>query len=76
MVTAKSENFERTFKGADGKGVWVGVYMVGKDVIEKFWRLECPCGEVVFYPLNELPLEDTPMPCDDPNHWAVKVEKE
>jgi len=74
MITVKTDHFEKMPKEDDNKGTWIGVYAMGEGIKEQFWRLECPCGRVVFYPLNGLPEVDTPMPCGNPNHWAVKLE--
>ena len=46
--------------------------LIQREVVDRFWRIECPCGIVVNYPLNELPTEDTMHPCKNPNHWTVK----
>lgn len=55
---------------------YIGVCIVGHEGADKFWRIECPCGEVVHYAINKLPTEDVPMPCGNPEHWAVKYYKE
>ena len=51
---------------------YVGVYFRTPEAAAKYWSITCPCGETVQYAINELPTEDTPMPCGNPSHWVVK----
>ena len=50
---------------------YIGVY-IAEGFRDKFWQITCPCGDTVVYPLNGLPEVNTPMPCGDERHWAVK----
>ena len=50
---------------------YIGIGIVGEG-LERFWQIRCPCGVLVEYPLNGLPEIDTPHPCGNKNHWAVK----
>lgn len=50
-----------------------GVYVEPASLLQRFWRITCPCGVVVEYPINMLPVADTPHPCGRPNHWTVKL---
>ena len=54
-------------------GYWTGIGFKG-DMRNDFWRITCPCGVTVTYPLNGLPEVDTKHPCDNPDHWTVKYE--
>ena len=52
----------------------VGLLLVGQRAREEFVRFTCSCGSAVSYPLNGIPEVDTPMPCGNPRHWAVRFE--
>jgi hypothetical protein len=54
---------------------YYGIFFNGDDTHKKFWRITCPCGIEVTYPINGLPEVDTPHPCGNPNHWSVKYKK-
>jgi hypothetical protein len=51
---------------------WIGVAINPRAAVETFWTMKCPCGVLVTYPLNGLPLVDTPHPCGNPDHWTVR----
>ena len=53
---------------------FIGVCFMGKESANTFWRITCPCGVEVVYPVNQLPEIDTLNPCGKPNHWTVKYE--
>jgi hypothetical protein len=53
---------------------FVGVCFMGKESANTFWKITCPCGVEVVYPVNKLPEINTPHPCGNPNHWTVKYE--
>lgn len=55
-----------------GIHTFIGVMLVGPQ--DDFWQLECPCGVKVTYPINGLPLTDTRFPCENENHWVVRVQ--
>jgi hypothetical protein len=55
--------------------VSIGFCLVGPEIRKNFFRVACPCGIEVTYPINGLPEVDTLMPCGNPNHWAVKYEE-
>lgn len=55
------------------KPKWYGLYAADRQSLETFWTFQCPCGVKVSYPLNEMPTETTKHPCEDPDHWTVKV---
>ena len=45
------------------------------DTISFPFAVEMPCGEMLRYESrDDLPDEDTPCPCGDESHWAVKYE--
>ena len=50
---------------------YYGMYF-SYDGAKPYWKITCPCGRTVTYPINGLPEVDTPMPCGNPKHWAVK----
>lgn len=50
-----------------------GIYMVGKDTKDVFWRIKCSCGVEVVYPMNGLPEVTTKHPCENPDHWTVMI---
>lgn len=52
---------------------YCGIYLSSTDIFEEFWKIRCPCGITITYPVNELPLIDTMHPCGDPNHWTIKI---
>lgn len=37
-----------------------------------FFIITCPCGVVVQYGMNELPILNTKHPCDHPDHWTIR----
>ncbi len=40
---------------------------------EPFIRIEAPCGQVIQYQtFEDIPVNDTPCPCGDPLHMAVR----
>ena len=51
----------------------VGISILGNHK-DKFWEITCPCGVTASYPVNKLPIKDTPSACGRPNHWVVKYE--
>lgn len=59
------ENKETTYIGIATTG--------GEKGIQEFFQFTCPCGVVATFPLNEVPTKDTPHPCGNPKHWAVKI---
>ena len=52
---------------------YIGVCFMGKESANTFWRITCPCGVEVVYPVNQLPEIDTLHPCGKPNHWTVII---
>ena len=50
-------------------------FYIGRS-LDKVWKIECPCGNIVEYPLNGLPEVDTPMPCGNKNQWVIKFDEE
>lgn len=37
--------------------------------------IELPCGNSLFCKTaDDIPRQDTPCPCGNPNHWLVKIE--
>ena len=46
----------------------------GFDVSQAFISFTSPCGYPIrFQEPEDVPLEDRPCPCMDPNHWLVKI---
>lgn len=60
------------FSANQGIQTFIGVMLIGPQ--DNFWKFECPCGSKVTYPVNGLPLVDTRFPCQNENHWVVKVQ--
>jgi hypothetical protein len=54
---------------------YIGIQFSG-DGARKFWRIECPCGVSVEYPVNGLPEVDTQHPCGNQDHWTVKYDSD
>ena len=54
-------------------GLWTGMEVHG-GIENCDWRIECPCGVIKTFKINEFPLIDVHMGCDKPNHWAVRYE--
>lgn len=54
---------------------YVAIELHDKEILDRFWELTCPCGDIVHYPINGLPEIDTLMPCGKENHWAVKYKQ-
>ena len=53
---------------------YFGVLVDGSvDNLDEFWKFECPCGVVVRYGINKIPLATTPHPCGNPKHFSVKI---
>lgn len=51
---------------------WFGIYVNGN---VPALVLEAPCGHRVEYrDFADVPREDVPCPCGDPNHWIIKYE--
>ena len=44
----------------------------GREFIDNYIRFRCNCGVTLSFGLNKIPEVDTPMPCGNPNHWAVR----
>ena len=57
-----------------GPGTWCGMQVSSMKVLENFWRVVCPCGVEVHYPINGFPTVDTPHPCGKPEHWTVRFD--
>lgn len=55
---------------------FAGLRFIGKDAVDKFLRIQCPCGVVDTFSLNGIPTIDTPHSCGHPKHWAIKYEGE
>lgn len=53
-------------------GKFIGIAFVGGDASSDFWRIKCPCGVEVSFPVNGIPTVDTLHPCGNPNHWSVQ----
>lgn len=53
-------------------GDFCGIEFYGKQSVEEFYKIICPCGITVTYPLNGIPEVDTLHPCGNPNHWSIK----
>lgn len=53
---------------------YYGIYF-SNDGARRFWKITCPCGVTVEYPVNQLPEIDTPHPCGNINHWTVKYDE-
>lgn len=53
-------------------GYTCGLELHGQEPIDSFFRFTCACGSYVAFPLNKIPEVDTPMPCGNPKHWAVR----
>ena len=70
-VTIKADNPLGIKPASD----YYGVYIV-RPADQEFWKIKCPCGIEVTYPINELPLVDTLHPCGDHKHWTVKISDE
>lgn len=49
---------------------YYGLCIVGEP--NEAWKVTCPCGVSVSYPINKIPTVDTQMPCGNPDHYAVK----
>lgn len=54
---------------------YIGVHFHGRHLIDKFWKITCPCGITVEYEMNRLPEIDTKHPCGIDNHWTVKYDE-
>lgn len=52
---------------------WKGIHLVG-DGAKRFWKITCPCGVEVEYPLNGLPEVTTKHPCEHPEHFTVSYD--
>lgn len=50
----------------------IGFYFCGKDILEKFFSVACPCGVLHSVGINEFPTVDTPHICGNKNHWFAK----
>lgn len=55
---------------------FTGLRLIGKDAVDKFLRIHCPCGVVDTFPLNGVPTVNTPQSCGNPKHWSIKYEGE
>lgn len=53
---------------------FIGIQFITDRPVTAFWQITCPCGVTQDYALNELPETDTRMPCDNPDHWAIKFD--
>lgn len=51
---------------------WVGLAVHGVDAKNTFFRICCPCGVSVTYPLNRVPEVTTKHPCDNPEHYSLR----
>ena len=69
-----SKNFSVAVVGNDR--CFVGMHFVGDEILDSYWVIQCPCGVTAHYPINGLPLVDTPHRCGNPLHWSVKFSKE
>lgn len=52
---------------------YIGVAISPRSAADTFWKIRCPCGVEVSYPINGLPLIDTRHPCGNENHWSVRI---
>ena len=50
--------------------MYIGICFQG-EIENEFWRIKCPCGVEVKYPVNGLPGIDTLHPCGNKDHWSV-----
>lgn len=50
-----------------------GLLLMIQEQFKLPFTIKLPCGEsITCETLEDVPLEDTPCPCGDPNHWLVR----
>ena len=74
IVIAEGGKAERVY-GVSIRAPTAEYLDLARNAFEFPFAVELPCGEVFQYESkDDLPDEDTPCPCGDESHWAVKYE--
>jgi hypothetical protein len=47
-------------------------FQLSRSSVDTFFSVQCPCGVLDTFPINQLPVTNTPQSCGVANHWAVK----